>query len=87
MNCEAIACEPWSWIWQAWASAAYVRAYLDAVKVPPFVPSRVETTALLLDTVLLEKAFADLRHDLRRRPEMAWIPMQAILRQLNVHTG
>ena len=28
----------------------------------------------------LEKAFGELRNELTRRPEMAWIPLQGILR-------
>ena len=32
----------------------------------------------------LEKAFAELRAELGRRPEMAWIPLQGIVRQLGI---
>jgi predicted trehalose synthase len=38
----------------------------------------------LLDTTILEKAFTNLRAELQRRPEMAWIPLQGILRLLDV---
>jgi len=76
--------EPWGWIWQAWASAAFLRGYLDAAKDAPFLPKRPGMAAVLLETSTLEKAFAELRADMRRRPEMAWIPLQAILRMLHV---
>ena len=32
---------------------------------------------------MLEKAFAELRNEMKRRPEMAWIPLQGILRMMS----
>jgi maltose alpha-D-glucosyltransferase / alpha-amylase len=75
--------ERWGWIWQNWASAAFVRGYLETAKDSPFIPPAAMLSALL-DAALLEKAFADLRGELQRRPDMAWIPMQGILRLLGV---
>ncbi len=76
--------ELWGWTWQRWASAAFVRGYLDRVKDAPFMPKDPRTLSMLLETSMLEKAFAELRHELRRRPEMAWIPLQGILRLMNL---
>ncbi len=75
--------EPWGWIWQTWASAAFVRGYLDTARDSEFVPN-AEMLSTLLDAAILEKAFAELRAELQRRPEMAWIAMQGILRMLGV---
>jgi maltose alpha-D-glucosyltransferase/alpha-amylase len=76
--------EAWGWIWQRWASAAYVRAYLESVKDAPFLPKSPQMLSVLLETALIEKAFAELRNELRRRPEMAWIPLQGIQRLMNL---
>ncbi len=70
----------WAWIWQLWASAAFLRGYLEAAKGAPFLPTSAPMMALLLETSTLERALAELRAELRHRPEMAWIPLQAILR-------
>ncbi len=75
--------EPWGWIWQTWASAAFVRGYLDTAHDAPFIPN-APMLSTLLDAAILEKAFAELRTELHRRPEMAWIAMQGILRMLGV---
>jgi maltose alpha-D-glucosyltransferase/alpha-amylase len=80
---DQVRAEPWAWIWQRWASAAFLRGYLDTAKDAPFVPKNPVMTSVLLDTGTLEKAFAELRTEMRRRPEMAWIPLQGILRMLS----
>ena len=72
--------EPWGWVWQRWASAAFLRGYLDVADDAPFVPKNPAMRSLLLEAATIEKAFAELRAELRRRPEMAWIPLQGILR-------
>jgi maltose alpha-D-glucosyltransferase/alpha-amylase len=74
--------EPWSFVWERWASAAFFRGYLDTAKEAPFVPKSDAMVSVLVEAALLEKAFAELRNDLRRRPEMAWIPLSAILRTI-----
>jgi maltose alpha-D-glucosyltransferase / alpha-amylase len=76
--------EPWGWTWQRWASAAYVRGYLDDVKDVSFLPKSPQMLSVLLETAMIEKAFAELRGELRRRPEMAWIPLQGIARLMNL---
>ncbi|MBX3258539.1 MAG: maltose alpha-D-glucosyltransferase [Labilithrix sp.] len=70
--------EPWGRIWQSWSSAAFLRGYLDTAKDAPFIPSAPMLSALI-DAGLLEKAFGELRNELDRRHEMAWIPIQGIL--------
>jgi maltose alpha-D-glucosyltransferase/alpha-amylase len=80
---DQVRAEPWGWIWQTWVSAAFVRGYLDTAGDAVFVPTET-TLSILLDTTILEKAFTNLRAELQRRPEMAWIPLQGILRLLDV---
>src|SRR5690606_21293977 len=76
--------EPWGWVWQRWASAAFVRGYLETAGQAPFLPSSREMLSVLLETSMIEKAFAELRNELRRRPHMAWIPLQGILRLMKL---
>jgi len=75
--------EPWGWVWQSWASAAFVRGYLDAAAGAVFVPTG-PMLSVLLDAAILEKAFSELRTELERRSDMAWIPMHGVLRMLGV---
>jgi maltose alpha-D-glucosyltransferase/alpha-amylase len=75
--------EPWGWIWQRWTSGAYLRGYLDTARDAVFVP-QAPMLSILLEASILEKAFFELRAELARRPEMAWIPLQAIVRMLGV---
>ena len=74
--------EPWAWIWQRWTAAAFLRGYLDATKGAPFVPEEPAMLSVLIETATLEKAFGELRSELLTRPEMAWVPLEGILRLL-----
>ncbi|MBN9168084.1 MAG: maltose alpha-D-glucosyltransferase [Myxococcales bacterium 68-20] len=75
--------EPWGLIWESWASAAFLRGYLDTAKDAVFIPDD-RMLEPLLDAAILGKAFMELRTELQRRPDMAWIPMQGILRLIGV---
>jgi len=76
--------EPWGWSWQRWASAAFLRGYLETAKDAPFIPKNPAMTSVLLETATIEKAFAELKVELQRRPEMAWIALQGIVRLLGI---
>ena len=41
-------------------------------------------TAVLLEAAMIEKAFSELKAEIDRRPEMAWIPLQGIVRLLGI---
>jgi maltose alpha-D-glucosyltransferase/alpha-amylase len=75
--------ERWAWIWQTWASAAFVHGYLQTTKGASFVPNAGMLSALL-DAAVLEKALTELRRELARRPDRVWIPIHGILRLLGV---
>jgi maltose alpha-D-glucosyltransferase/alpha-amylase len=79
--------EPWGYVWERWASASFLRGYLDAATEAPFVPKSDAMVGVLLETALLERAFAELRDELRRRPETAWIPLQGIRRMLETNAN
>jgi len=76
--------EPWGWTWQRWASAAFLRGYLETAKDAPFVPKSRSVLAMLLEIAMLEKAFTELGSEIKNRPDMAWIPLQGILRMLGL---
>jgi maltose alpha-D-glucosyltransferase/alpha-amylase len=79
---DQVRAEPWGWVWQRWVSAAFLRGYLEVAGEAPFVPKNPAMRSLLLEAATIEKAFTELRSELRRRPDMAWIPLQGILRLL-----
>jgi maltose alpha-D-glucosyltransferase/alpha-amylase len=68
---------PWAEAWHRWVSSAFLRSYLDATAVAPFMPAP-EDLPLLLNTHLLEKAFSELRDELDGRSETVLIPLVAI---------
>jgi maltose alpha-D-glucosyltransferase / alpha-amylase len=76
--------EPWGWVWQRWAAAAYVRGYLERAKGAVFVPASAEMLSVLLEATILQRAFHELREELPRRPEMAIVPIHGILRRLGL---
>ncbi len=68
----------WARAWEAWASAAFLRAYI-AVAAPGGI---LPTDAGSLDTVLrvftLEKALYELRYEMSHRPGWVSIPLSGI---------
>jgi maltose alpha-D-glucosyltransferase/alpha-amylase len=82
---DQLRAEPWGWIWQSWASAAFLRGYLDSARDALFVPNAA-MLSVLLETSILEKSFGELKVDLQRRPQMVWIPIQGILRMLGIES-
>jgi maltose alpha-D-glucosyltransferase/alpha-amylase len=74
--------EAWGRVWQQNVAAAFLRGYLETVGDATFLPKNPATRSVLLETALLEKAFGEVRTEMRDRPEMAWVPMRAILRIL-----
>ncbi len=70
---------PWGAIWHRWAAAACLRGYLDVVKDAPFVAREPELRSLRVEAIALERAFEELGVELRRRPDLVWIPLEAIL--------
>ena len=57
---------------------------MDVAAGSVFVPRTGETAAMLLDATLLERAFMELRVELRRRSALVWVPLQGILRMLRI---
>jgi maltose alpha-D-glucosyltransferase/alpha-amylase len=74
--------ERWAAMWTSWASAAYVRAYLETARLGTFLPETDDELALLLDLFVLEKALYELGYELSSRPDWVEIPLLGIVRLL-----
>jgi maltose alpha-D-glucosyltransferase / alpha-amylase len=68
----------WLGYWHRWASAAFLRGYLETADGQPFLPSDPDHTAILLDAFLLEKAIYELGYEMNNRPEWVDIPLTGI---------
>jgi maltose alpha-D-glucosyltransferase / alpha-amylase len=68
----------WLAYWHRWASAAFLRGYLETAAGQPFLPSDPDNTAILLDAFLLEKAIYELGYEMNNRPEWVDIPLTGI---------
>jgi maltose alpha-D-glucosyltransferase/alpha-amylase len=71
--------EAWSRYWYLWVSASFLRGYDEAVAGSSFIPSGDEDRAILLDVLLLRKAFYELDYELNNRPDWVAIPLQGIV--------
>jgi maltose alpha-D-glucosyltransferase/alpha-amylase len=70
--------EPWARFWVAWASVAFLKAYLAEIGDAAFMPRTRPELRTLLDTFLLEKAIYELGYELNNRPDWVRIPLQGI---------
>ena len=79
---ESARLQGWMQFWTAWTSAAFLKSYLGLAAGQPFLPGPRDSTQLLLDVYLLEKAFYELRYELNNRPQWARVPLHGILQLL-----
>jgi maltose alpha-D-glucosyltransferase / alpha-amylase len=68
----------WLAYWHRWASAAFLRGYLETAAGQPFLPSDPDNISILLDAFLLEKAIYELGYEMNNRPEWVDIPLTGI---------
>jgi maltose alpha-D-glucosyltransferase/alpha-amylase len=71
--------ERWGRMWTSWASAAYLRSYLETARLGAFLPETNDELALALDLFVLEKALYELGYELSSRPDWVEIPLAGIL--------
>ena len=64
--------------WCRWASAAFLRGWLEGSRGAAFVPPPEELEALL-DLFLLEKAAYEVAYELNHRPAWVALPLQGLL--------
>jgi maltose alpha-D-glucosyltransferase/alpha-amylase len=70
---------PWADLWETWAAATYIRAYLEATRAAAFLPSRPEDRDALLLAFIVDKALYELGYELNNRPECVHIPLAGLL--------
>jgi maltose alpha-D-glucosyltransferase/alpha-amylase len=76
---QAKAAVSWERYWSAWASVAFLRAYLESSQGAPYLPTDEGALRIVLEASVLRNAVYKLGHELRHRPEWAKIPLQVIL--------
>jgi maltose alpha-D-glucosyltransferase/alpha-amylase len=69
--------------WTAWASEAFLKAYMAVANGQSFIPASLEESQVLLDVYMLEKALYELRYELNNRPDWARIPLYGIIELLD----
>jgi maltose alpha-D-glucosyltransferase/alpha-amylase len=74
--------EGWARYWVAWASAAYLRGYMEAANSAPILPQTPEEVEVLLNAFLLEKALYEIAYELNNRPDWVRIPLTGVLQLL-----
>ena len=79
---ETASLEPWGALWQAWASAAFLKGYLETDGAERLVPDNDEDLQTLLDAFLLDKALYEVSYELNSRPDWVRIPLHGIIRLL-----
>jgi len=76
------ALEPWGDIWAGSATRVFREAYLTAARGASFIPTEVETLAMLFQLYLLEKVAYEICYELNNRPDWIAIPLRGIMRIL-----
>jgi maltose alpha-D-glucosyltransferase/alpha-amylase len=71
--------EPWSHVWYAWVSAAFLGTYMETVRPADLLPDDWDDVALLLNVHLLEKGLYELSYEIDNRPDWVAIPLRGIL--------
>ncbi|MCJ7754907.1 MAG: hypothetical protein MUP13_10120, partial [Thermoanaerobaculales bacterium] len=77
-----VALEPWASAWYRWVSAAFLRTYLQGMAGTGILPADDNTTMVLLEAFMLEKAARELTWEVHKRPSWARIPARGMLEVL-----
>jgi len=68
----------WAHFWSAWASTAFLKAYLGIANGTRFWPQDERVVRLLFNVYLLEKAVYELGYELNNRPDWVEIPLDGL---------
>jgi maltose alpha-D-glucosyltransferase / alpha-amylase len=74
--------EKWAQTWYRWVSAVFRHEYLQATAGTGVLPQTEEELRILLGAYMMERALAEIEHELEHRPEWIRIPVHGILEQL-----
>ncbi len=81
-SAEREALAPWARAWQAYVSARYLSAYLEAAGTAAWLPRGDDDLVRLLDALLLEKALYEVLYELNSRPDWVGVPLGGVRRLL-----
>jgi maltose alpha-D-glucosyltransferase/alpha-amylase len=71
---------PWADFWEAWVSAAFLRAYFAAATRGTILPADSDAAETVLQSFVVDKALYELGYELNNRPEWVHIPLTGLLR-------
>ena len=71
--------ERWAGVWYQWASAAYLRGYLETAAGQIYLPASSADVRVLLETFTMQQALIELRSELGAKPGRLRIPVREIL--------
>jgi trehalose synthase-fused probable maltokinase len=77
---------PWTSFWSGWASAAFLKGYLELAMGKLFWPQDPEVVQLLFDVYVMNKALYELRYELNNRPDWVEIPLRGLVELLRPAT-
>lgn len=69
---------PFANVWYRWASAEFLRAYLQTAAGAAFLPAHADELDFVLDLWLLDKAVYELKYELNHRLGWVAIPLEGI---------
>jgi maltose alpha-D-glucosyltransferase/alpha-amylase len=72
------ALSPWTLMWEKWASATFLKGYLDLTRGALFLPTDTAELETLLSAFLLDKALYELTYELNHRPDWVRIPLAGL---------
>jgi maltose alpha-D-glucosyltransferase/alpha-amylase len=76
---DAANLDHWARYWYLWASAYYLKGYLDATAGTHILPREPADVQLLIDAFLLEKAIYEVGYELNNRPTWLSFPLRGVL--------
>jgi maltose alpha-D-glucosyltransferase/alpha-amylase len=71
--------EAWAAFWTGCVSAAYLNGYFAEAADRFFVPKTLDDKRVVLDILLLHKAFYEIAYELNNRPDWVRIPLRGVL--------
>jgi maltose alpha-D-glucosyltransferase / alpha-amylase len=74
--------EPWAWMWQSWAAAAFLDGYRQAAGLGRFMPRDSRSLHVALDAYLRDRALYELVYELNNRPTWVGVPLCGLWRRL-----
>jgi len=71
--------EIWARIWQAWASAGFLKGYFATAGNASFIPADAAQRDALLKLFMIDKAVYELNYELNNRPDWVRIPVMGLI--------